>query len=145
MRRLAGLARLAVGRSVAAPGLFAIRFFGVLVAVTLVAGVALYSTAMGDAMLRASLSRDGSSTELTFSNIQQPLSPATYHALDRYIRRQAGRDLGLPLSGLHVHHYTSTLPVYRVGTAPNSPLVVREDELEAVLAAATRVEDPQAA
>lgn len=55
MNRLAALGLLAINRAVAAPGLVAIRLGSILVAATLVSAVALYSTAMGDAMLQASL------------------------------------------------------------------------------------------
>ena len=112
MRRLVALLRLIANRSVAAPGLLAIRFLGVLVAVTLVAGVSLYSTAMGDAMLQANLGRDQGSPYLAVSDTGRPLNGAMYNSLDRYIRYQESKDLQLPLGSLHVHHNTSTVPLF---------------------------------
>src|SRR5947209_5680645 len=115
MRRIAALIRLVISRSIATPGLLAIRLFGVLVAVTLVAGVSLYSTALGDAMLQGSLSRDQGSLYLAAGDdTGKPLVGATYARLDRYIRYREPNDLGLPLYGLYVHHNTSTEAVYRV-------------------------------
>ena len=52
-----GMLLLALRRILATPHLSAIRFAGLLVAVTLVSGVSLYSGAMGDAMLRQRRSR----------------------------------------------------------------------------------------
>src|SRR5690349_11470728 len=103
MSGLVALCRLSADRARGAPGLLVIRFFGVLVAVTLTAGVSLYSAAMGDAMLRASLAGDSSNQDLSIGNTARALSPATYARLDRYITNQAGRDLGLPLLAQHVH------------------------------------------
>lgn len=115
--RFAALCRLVAGRSVATPGLLAVRFFGVLVAVTLVTGVSLYSGAMGDAMLRATLSRNASNQSLAISDTANPLARVAYQKLDRYIRNQEQRDLGLPLHDLHVHHNTAPVSLYRLGTA----------------------------
>src|SRR5690242_14118348 len=100
MRHIIALFRLIVSRSVAAPGLLAIRLVGVVVAVTLVAGVSLYSTAMGDAMLQANLSRDQGSAYLAVSDTGKPLVGTTYGRLDNYIRYQERKDLALPLSEL---------------------------------------------
>jgi len=113
MRHLVAVLRLIISRSVAAPGLLAVRLIGVLVAVTLVAGVSLYSTAMGDAMLQASLGRDQGSPYLAVSDTGRSLGSSEYDRLDHYVRYQESQDLGLPLAQLHVHHNTSTVPVYR--------------------------------
>src|SRR5581483_8931897 len=114
MNALIALGRLAVYRVLASPGIAAVRFVGVLVAVTLVAGVSLYSTALGDAMLQGSLSTDQGSLNLAVSDTSRALSPTTYQALDRYVRNREQADLGLPLDSLHVHHNTSTVPLYRL-------------------------------
>src|SRR5947209_1998181 len=115
MRRVQWLALLVVRRAATAPQLLAIRFVGIFIAVTLVAAVSLYSGAMGDAMLRQRLATDPSNVNLSISETSQPLSDAAYAALDTYIRHGASTDLGLPLGGLHIHHNTSALPVYRLG------------------------------
>jgi len=115
MRLVQWLALLGARRAITAPQLLAIRFVGVLVAVTLVAGVSLYSGAMGDAMLRQRLTTDPSNLNLSTSETSQPLSNTSYAALDSYIRHGASVDLGLPLTGLHIHHNTAALPVYRLG------------------------------
>lgn len=125
MRRVEWLALLVARRAAAAPQLLAIRFAGVLVAVTLVAGVALYSGAMGDAMLRQRLGADPSDVNLSISATAQPLSNAGYAALDSYIRHGEAADLGLPLTGLHIHHNTSALPVYRAASSGTRPHGVR--------------------
>ena len=114
MRLVAWLTLLVVRRAATAPQLLAIRFVGVLVAVTLVAGVSLYSGAMGDAMLRQRLATDPSDVNLSISQTTQPLSSASYAALDTYIRHGESADVGLPLNDLHIHHNTSALPVYHL-------------------------------
>ena len=117
MRRLVALLRLVSSRSIATPGLLAIRLFGMLVAVTLVAGVSLYSTALGDAMLQGSLSRDQGSLYLAAGDdTGKALVGAAYARLDRYIRYQEQKDLGLPVHGLYVHHNTSTESAYRANS-----------------------------
>ncbi len=114
MRLVGWLALLVARRAATAPQLLAIRFVGVLMAVTLVAGVSLYSGAMGDSMLRQRLATDPSDVNLSISQTTQPLSNASYAALDTYIRHGESVDLGLPLTGLHIHHNTSALPVYHL-------------------------------
>src|SRR5579871_4011361 len=107
------LMRLAVSRTLASPGLLVIRFSGVLVAVILVSGVALYSGAMGDAMLQASLRADQGSSNVVTSATGIGMNGEIYARLDQYVRRQESRDLGLPLAHLAVHHNTSTMALYR--------------------------------
>lgn len=114
MRNPLAVGRLALQRALASPGLTALRVCSVLVAVTLVAAVSLYSTALGDAMLQGSLHTDQGSLNLAVSETSKPLAGTAYTALDRYVRQQEQRDLGLPLGGLHVHHNTSTVPLYRL-------------------------------
>src|SRR5947209_3476926 len=97
MRNVLAVGRLALQRTLASPGLTALRVCGVLVAVTLVAAVSLYSTALGDAMLQGSLHTDQGSLNLAVSETSKPLAGATYATLDRYVLRQEPRDLGLPL------------------------------------------------
>jgi len=111
---IAASVRLAIRRSAGRPGLVAIRFFGVLVAVTLVIGVSLYSTAMGDAMLQARLRDDPASANIALNVAGGPLTGASYAALDSYIRTRASPDLGLPLHGTIVQHRTATVSLYRV-------------------------------
>ncbi len=74
MRRIEALLSLMVRRATATPGLLMIRAVGVLVAVTLVAGVSLYSTAMGDAMLQARLKTDPSNSTVAVSLTGRPLT-----------------------------------------------------------------------
>jgi len=114
VRLIGWLALLVARRAVTAPQLLAIRFVGVLMAVTLVAGVSLYSGAMGDSMLRQRLATDPSDVNLSISQTTQPLSNASYAALDTYIRHGESADIGAPLTGLHIHHNTSALPVYHL-------------------------------
>src|SRR6185312_9517392 len=105
-------------RTLARPGLLAVRFVGALVAVVLVAGVSLYSAAMGDAMLQSSLRTDSSSTYFAVSLSNAALSEARYRALDGYIRRQEAGDLGLPLHMARVHHGTASVSLYRLQSKP---------------------------
>jgi len=114
MRRIGALLSLVARRATATPGLLMIRSVGMLVAVTLVAGVSLYSTAMGDAMLQARLKTDPSNTTIAVSLTGRPLTGSSYTTLDRYIRHQEGTDLALPLRNIYVHHTTSTVAVYRL-------------------------------
>lgn len=114
MRRIGALLSLVARRAMATPGLLMIRSVGMLVAVTLVAGVSLYSTAMGDAMLQARLKTDPSNTTIAVSLTGRPLTGSSYATLDRYIRHQEGTDLALPLRNIYVHHTTSTVAVYRL-------------------------------
>src|SRR5947209_3617104 len=94
-------------RSLAMPVPVAIRLFGVLMAVALVSGVALYSIALVDAMLQANLVANPSSAYIGVNaDTGASLSPAAHAALDRYIRKGAQRDLGLPLAHMHIHHST---------------------------------------
>ncbi|MGH2344167.1 MAG: FtsX-like permease family protein, partial [Chloroflexota bacterium] len=109
-------------RTLARPGLLAVRFVGALVAVVLVAGVSLYSAAMGDAMLQSSLRTDSSSTYFAVSLSNAALSEAQYSALDRYIRRQEAGDLGLPLHMARVHHGTASVSLYRIQSKPGVPV-----------------------
>ncbi len=118
LSRFLGLCRLAVTRSLALPGLLSIRFFGMLVAVTLVAGVSLYSTAMGDAMLQANLGQDSSNKNIAVSVTNGPLPVTTHALLDSYVRHDEARDLGLPLHNLYVHHNTATVGLYRRSAFP---------------------------
>jgi len=110
MNSVVAAVRLAIRRSAGRPGLVAIRFFGVLVAVTLVVGVSLYSTAMGDAMLQSRLRDDPASANIALNVTGGPL----HAALDDYIRARASPDLGLPLHGMIVQHRTATVSLYRV-------------------------------
>ena len=114
MRRIEALLSLMVRRATATPGLLMIRAVGVLVAVTLVAGVSLYSTAMGDAMLQAHLKIDPSNSTIAVSLTGRPLTGSSYATLDHYIRHQEAPDLALPLRNTYVHHTTSTVAVYRL-------------------------------
>ena len=91
---LGALALLLVRRAAASPYLPAIRFVGVLIAVTLVAGASLYSGAMGDAMLQQRIATDPSNVNLAVSLSGQALSDALYAALDGYIRHGESADLG---------------------------------------------------
>jgi len=122
MNQLTAFCRLSADRFVGATGLLAIRFFGVLFAVTLIVGVSLYSTAMGDAILHARLASDAGNQDLSIGNTTRPLSNATYVKLDRYISDQVGRDLGLPLLDRRVHAYTATVPTYRQRGQRAAPL-----------------------
>lgn len=115
MSSAAGLAVLLARRALATPHLLAIRFAGMLVAVILVAGVSLYSGAMGDAMLQQRITTDPTNVKLSVSVSGQPLSPARYAALDDYVRHGEAADLGLPLHDLHIHHNTASVRVYRLG------------------------------
>jgi len=113
MKRLSALISLTVGRAWAMPGLMMIRLIGTVLAVTLTCGVSLYSSAMGDAMLRSNLGRDMQSQSVAVSVTSQSLRPATYSSLDGYFRGKLSGDLGLPVTALHVHHNTATMPFYR--------------------------------
>lgn len=121
---LGALALLLVWRAAASPYLQAIRFVGVLIAVTLVAGASLYSGAMGDAMLQQRIATDPSNVNLAVSLSGQALSDARYAALDGYIRHGESADLGMSLHDLRVHHNTASLPVYRLGARGAWPLTV---------------------
>ncbi len=112
MRYVLGLVRLIVNRSSAAPGVMIVRFAGVLLAVVLVVGVTLYSSAMSDAMLQSSLRNNQGSSTLVTSVGGAGLTSAHYDALDRYVRDGEARDLGLPLTNLSVHHGTSTMAIF---------------------------------
>jgi hypothetical protein len=101
-------------RTTARPGLLGVRFVGALVAVILVAGVSLYSAAMGDAMLQSSLRTDTSSTYFAVSLSNVALTETQYSALDGYIRHQESGDLGLPLQIERVHHGTAAVSLYRI-------------------------------
>ena len=114
MNSVVAAVRLAIRRSAGRPGLVAIRFFGVLVAVTLVIGVSLYSTAMGDAMLQSRLRDDPASANIALNVAGGPLTGSSYAALDSYIRTRASPDLGLPLHGTIVQHRTATVSLYRI-------------------------------
>jgi putative ABC transport system permease protein len=105
-------------RTMARPGLLGVRFIGALVAVILVAGVSLYSAAMGDAMLQSSLRTDTSSTYFAVSLTNVALTATQYSALDGYIRRQESGDLGLPLHIERVHHGTAAVSLYRIQGKP---------------------------
>ncbi|MGH2347533.1 MAG: FtsX-like permease family protein, partial [Chloroflexota bacterium] len=115
MSRLAGLISLLIRRALSTPQLLAIRFIGVLVAVTLVAGVSMYSGAMGDAMLQQRVGADPTNLKFSVSLSSAPLIGAKYTALDNYLRHGESADFGLPLYHLHVHHTTATVPLFRVG------------------------------
>jgi putative ABC transport system permease protein len=115
MTKILALVMLAARRATATPGLLAIRLVGVLVAVTLVAGVSLFSTAMGDAMLQARLRVDPSNATIAVSLTGQPLTDAGYDTLDGYVRDRESADLALPLGNLYVHHSTATVAVYHIG------------------------------
>ena len=126
---------LVIRRSRARPGLLAIRFVGALVAVILVAGVSLYSAAMGDAMLQSSLHTDSGSPFLAVSSNNGALADPKYDALDNYVRKQLSSDLGLPLKLLLVHHSAASINLYRVqsGSAdlaagPLSTVAINYDE-----------------
>ncbi len=112
MTRVIGLLALVLRRALSTPELLIIRFIGVLVAVTLVAGVSLYSTAMGDAMLQQRVTVDPSNLNFAVSATGHALSPATYTTLDNYVRHSEAGDLTLPLHGLHIHHNTTTVALY---------------------------------
>src|SRR5579862_8110196 len=86
IRGVRGLLLLMIRRGAATPQLLAIRFAGVLVAVVLVAGVSLYSGAMGDAMLQQRIGTDPSNVGFAVSETSHSLTAATYAALDSYIR-----------------------------------------------------------
>ena len=116
MRRIWGLVPLMARRAMATPQLLAIRFAGVLVAVILVAGVSLYSAAMGDAMLQQRVQTDPDALTFVVSQTSRPLTPASFAALDSYIHHDMATDLQLPLHDLQVHHTTLTVPVFRLGT-----------------------------
>ena len=113
MRALPALALFMARRAFATPQLLAIRFVGVLVAVTLVAGVSLYSSAMGDAMLRQRLETDPTNLNIAVSLTGQTLTSDRYAALDRYVRHAASVEPALPLHALFIHHNTSTVGVLR--------------------------------
>lgn len=81
-----GMLLLALRRILATPHLSAIRFAGLLVAVTLVSGVSLYSGAMGDAMLRQRLGTDPTDLRLSVSLSGTALTGPGYAALNSYIR-----------------------------------------------------------
>ena len=83
-------------------------------AVTLVAGVSLYSGAMGDAMLRQRLNTDPTNMNLDVSLSGSALTGTHYTALDSYIRHGAATDLTLPLQNLRIHHNTTTVRVFRL-------------------------------
>src|SRR5579875_4213188 len=107
MTRPAALVALVVARALSAPGLVAIRLGSILVAVTLVAGVTLYSTAMGDATLQASVQSDPTSLYQTVEDTGMALSRSVYARLDRYVRDVEPGELGLGLHDLRIHHYTA--------------------------------------
>jgi hypothetical protein len=111
MTKILALVMLAVRRATATPGLPAIRLVGVLVAVTLVAGVSLFSTAMGDAMLQELLRVDPSNATIAVSLTGRPLTDAGYGILDGYVRDRESADMALPLSSLYDHHSTATVAV----------------------------------
>ena len=120
MGSIRGLIQLVLRRAIERPGLVAIRLFGVLVAVSLVTSVALYSGAMGDAMLQARLRSDSGSTYFAVSVAGGTALGPKYAVLDRYIRGQLSTDLGLPLHSQLVHHSTGSVPLYRV-SSPHPP------------------------
>ena len=105
---------LVAQRSLARPWLLAIRFAGALIAVMLVAGVSLYSAAMGDAMLQASLRTDSGSPYIAVTLSNGTVSTPEYRALDTYIRRRLSSDLGLPLQLVQVYHSSASVNLYRV-------------------------------
>src|SRR5271165_3392493 len=112
MRWIVILVRLVARRARSTPALLFIRLLGTLLTVTLVCGVSLYSSAMGDAMLQSNLRRDTGSPYLAISETDRGLTPTAYMSLDAYIRHQLPRDLGLPVTDLRVHHNTAVMPVY---------------------------------
>jgi putative ABC transport system permease protein len=116
MSSIPALWLLAWRRALANPQLLAIRFIGVLIAVSLVAAVSLYSGAMGDAMLQQRIGTDPTNLKLSVSLSSEPLTGAKYAALDTYIRHGLQADVTLPLSNLHIHHTTTTVPVYPLGS-----------------------------
>jgi putative ABC transport system permease protein len=115
MSAIVGLAQLACRRALARPELVAIRFAGMFLAVTLMAGVSLYSGAMGDAMLQQRIETSASNANLSVSLSGHALSPPAYAALDGYVRHGESADLGVPLGAPRVHHTTAILPLYRLG------------------------------
>jgi len=128
---LYALFRLVLARAIAMPGVLAVRVIGTLLAVTLVAGVSLYSGAMGDAMLQTYLAHDLYNTSyigtsyIALGDTLKPLSPPAYAALDTFIRHDQGADIGLPLDQLYVRHFTTMAPVYHaIGPrgVPNGPV-----------------------
>lgn len=130
VRQLVVLVQLVVQRSLAMPIPLAIRLVGVLVAVALVSGVALYSIALGDAMVQATLGSNPSSAYIAVTaDTGAPLSTARYAALDHYARTDEQRDLGLPLAHMHIHHATFAVPVYSVSSSNSTRRPVRLDDL----------------
>jgi putative ABC transport system permease protein len=115
MASIVGLVQLVFRRMLARPELVAIRFIGMLLAVTLVAGVSLYSGSMGDAMLQQRIDSSASNANISVSLSGQALSDSAYTALDGYVRHGESADLGVRLDAPHVHHNTAVLPVYRLG------------------------------
>ncbi len=95
------------------PGLMMIRIIGTVLAVTLACAVSMYSSATGDAMLQSTLAQDAQSRSIAVSVTSQTLQPAAYNSMDSYIRNRLVSDLGLPVTGLHVHHNTAMMPFYR--------------------------------
>src|SRR6185437_6507399 len=122
LRTIRALTVYVARRTLARPGLVGVRFVGALVAVVLVAGVSLYSAAMGDAMLQSSLRTDSSSTYFAVSLSNAALSEARYSALDHYIRHRESGDLGLPLRMARVHHGTAAVSLYRLQAKRGAPV-----------------------
>src|SRR5579875_219552 len=109
-----GFLPLLIRRALATPHLLAIRFVGVLVAVTLVAGVSLYSDAMGDAMLQQRVQTDPDALNFAVSQTGRALAPASFSALTGYIQHTLASDLHLPLYHLQIHHATEPVPLFRL-------------------------------
>ncbi len=121
------LIRLVLSRAAAAPGLLVIRIMGTFLAVILVTGVSLYSSAVGDAMLQTQLARDQYDTShigIAYEALGEgvpPLNSTTYATLDHYVHDRMQGDLGLPLSSLYVHHFIAQVPLYRTLAARAQP------------------------
>ncbi len=102
----ASLVRLIVQRARAAPALVGLRLLGIVVAVALVCAVSLYSGAMADVMLQATLSPHGD--DVTVGVTSSPGRPdgmpyPTLRLMDSYLRGAAAADLGLPVRGVSAH------------------------------------------
>ena len=100
------LVRLIVQRARAAPALVGLRLLGIVVAVALVCAVSLYSGAMADVMLQATLSPHGE--DVTVGVTSSPGRPdgmpyPTLRRLDSYLRGAAAADLGLPVRSVSAH------------------------------------------
>lgn len=103
--------RLAARRARARPWLFLFGLLSMVVVVGFVCSVALYATAMSDAMLLANLTRDGRSNYISMTNLpapDAPLSMARYRDLDTVITRS-----GLAVDWLTTHHFTLDLALTR--------------------------------